>query len=49
VQNDRFIFGFIWVLYKFVFQIDWLGNRRNAAAGGDQAFIVVVLLVFMNH
>jgi len=23
----RVIFGFIWVLYKFVFQTDWLDNR----------------------
>jgi len=39
------MFGFIWMLYKFVFQIDWLGNRRKGytAAGGDQAFHVVVL------
>jgi len=29
VQNDRVIFGYIWVLSKFVLQIDWLGNRRN--------------------
>jgi len=25
----RVIFGFIWVLYKFVFKNDWLGNRRK--------------------
>ena len=45
MRNDRVIFGFIWMLYKFVFQIRWLGNRRKlyAAAGNDQAFLVVVL------
>jgi hypothetical protein len=35
------MFGSIWVLYKFVFQIDWLGNgRKYAAAGIDQAFLM---------
>ena len=44
----RVIFCFILVLYKFVFQIDWLGNRRNgyAAEGGDQAFLIVFFYVY---
>jgi hypothetical protein len=25
----RVMFVFIWALYKFVFQTDWLGNRRK--------------------
>ena len=25
----RVIPGFIWVLYNFIFQTDWLGNRRK--------------------
>jgi len=29
----RVMFGFIWVLYKFVFQIDWLGNRTKEICG----------------
>ena len=32
----RVIFGYIWVLYKFVFQIDWLGNRRNDICGSGR-------------
>ena len=35
-------FVLFWVLYKLVFQIDWLDNRRKecAAAGDDQAFLI---------
>ena len=41
----RVIFGFIRVLYMFVFQIDWLGKRRkgNMWQGCYQAFLVVVI------
>jgi len=43
----RITFGFIWLLYKFVFQTDWFGNgrkesRKYAAAGGDQFFLKAV-------
>jgi len=34
------IFGSFGRSYEFIFQIDWLGNRRKwySAAGSDQAF-----------
>jgi hypothetical protein len=36
------------MLYKFVFQTGWLGNRRKlyAAAGSYQAFLVVLADVY---
>jgi len=39
------MFGLFGHSYEFIFQIDWLANRREwcVAAGGDQAFLLVVL------
>jgi len=32
----RVIFGCIWVLYMFVFQTDWLGNRKKEIGGSGR-------------
>jgi len=48
---NKFIFGFIWVLYKFLFQIYWLGNRRKELCGRGRCsgFPCCSFWEFMNH